>query len=98
MLGGSQLRRVHLFNSLPRLGVLAWQTVSFTALGSVALAGLTLIVPISGVGGDLASLVRACVFTLQAAYAAPTQVPSVTTGPAHATRSRSSHMRTPSWT
>ena len=32
MVGGAQLRRVHLFNTLPRLGVLAWQAVSFAAL------------------------------------------------------------------
>lgn len=80
VMGGAQLRRVGLFTALPRLGVLAWQTVSIAALASVALAGLTLVVPASSMGGDLASLLRACVFTLQAAYAAPTDLPSVTAG------------------
>lgn len=80
MIGGAQLRRVRLFDALPRLGVLAWQAVSFAALTSVALAGLTLVVPASSMGGDLASLLRACVFTLQAAYAAPMALPAVTAG------------------
>jgi Zn-dependent protease with chaperone function len=80
MIGGARLRRVRLFSALPRLGVLAWQAMSLAALASVALAGLTLVVPTSSLGGDLASLLRACVFTLQAAYAAPTELPAVTSG------------------
>lgn len=80
MIGGAQLRRVGVFDTLPRLGVLAWQAVSLTALVSVSLAGLTLVVPASSMGGDLAALLRACVFTLQAAYAAPTELPTVTSG------------------
>ena len=80
MVGGGQLRRAGIFDTLPRLGVLAWQAVSLAALSSVALAGLTLIVPVSGVGNDVASLLRACIFTLQAAYAAPTELPAVTAG------------------
>jgi Zn-dependent protease with chaperone function len=79
-IGGAQLRRVHLFDALPHFGVLAWQAVSFTALLSVALAGSTLIVPSSDLGHGLASFLRACVYTLQAAYATPTQFPSVLGG------------------
>jgi Zn-dependent protease with chaperone function len=80
MTSGAQLRRVRLFDVLPRLGVFAWQAVSFTALLSVALAGSTLIVPSSDLGHGLASFLRACVYTLQAAYATPTQFPSVVAG------------------
>lgn len=74
--GGAQLRRLHLFDAAPRLGVLAWQVQSFAALSSLALAGLTLIVPTSDLGHSLSSLLRACVYTVQAAYAAPTQFPA----------------------
>lgn len=80
LLGGAQLRRIRLFDALPRLGVLAWQGVCFAALLSVALAGVTLIVPSSDLGHGLASLLQACVYTLQAAYAAPAQFPSVVAG------------------
>jgi len=80
MLGGAQLRRVRLFASLPRLGVLAWQVQSLAALASVALAGATLIVPSSDLGHDLASFLRACIYTVQAAYSAPTQFPAVFAG------------------
>jgi Zn-dependent protease with chaperone function len=80
MLGGAALRRVRLFASLPRFGILAWQVLSVTALASLALAGATLIVPSSDLGHDLASFLRACVYTVQAAYSAPTQFPAVTAG------------------
>ena len=80
MVGGAQLRRVRLFDSLPRLGVLAWQVQSFAALTSVALAGMTLIVPSSDLGDSISSFLRACVYTVQGAYAAPTQFPAVTGG------------------
>jgi Zn-dependent protease with chaperone function len=80
MLGGAQLRRVRLLASLPRLGVLAWQVQSLAALASVALAGATLIVPSSDLGHDLATFLRACIYTVQAAYSAPTQFPGVTAG------------------
>lgn len=80
MLGGSALRRVRLFERSPRLGVVAWQSLSLAAVSAVTLAGLSLIVPASSLGWDLASLVRACAFTLQAAYAAPTELPGVTAG------------------
>ena len=80
--GGAQVRRVRLFDRAPRLGVLSWQALSLTAIASLTLAGLTLIVPTSSLGGDLASLLQACVYTLQAAYASPTQLPGVTIGAA----------------
>lgn len=80
MVGGAQLRRVRLFDSLPLLGVLAWQLQSLAALASMALAGLTLIVPSSELGHTLSSFLAACVYTLQAAYAAPTQFPAVSAG------------------
>lgn len=80
MLGGGQMRRARLFDRAPRLGIVAWQSLSVAAVSAVTLAGLTLIVPASSLGGDLASLLRACVFALQAAYAAPAELPGVTAG------------------
>lgn len=80
MLAGPQLRRVRLFESLPRLGLLAWQAVSFAALASVAMAGATFIVPISELGHGVADFLEACIYTVQAAYSAPTQFPAVTAG------------------
>lgn len=79
-LGGAQLRQVRLLDRAARLGVPAWQSLSLGAISAVTLAGLTLVVPASSLGGDVASLLRACVFTLQAAYAAPTELPGVTAG------------------
>lgn len=69
-----------LFESLPRVGMLAWQVLPMAALASVALAGATLIVPSSDVGHGLASFLRACIYTVQAAYSAPTQFPALFAG------------------
>ena len=80
VLAGSQLRRVRVLDRSPRLGILAWQALSLAPIAAVTLAGLTLIVPASRLGWDLAGLIEACVFTLRAAYAAPTELPGVTAG------------------
>jgi Zn-dependent protease with chaperone function len=77
---GGRLRRVRSLQRSPRLAIVTWQVLSATALLSLALAGLTQLVPPSALGGDLAAIVRACVYTLQAAYAAPTRLPGVALG------------------
>lgn len=80
MLVGSQLRRVRVFESLPRLGLLAWAALSLSALASVAMAGATFVVPSSDLGHGVAAFLEACIYTVQAAYSAPTQFPAVTAG------------------
>jgi len=55
----------------PRLGIIAWQSLTATVLVAVALAGLALVMPTVRVSADLANLLQACVMALRAQYATP---------------------------
>ena len=55
----------------PRLGIIAWQSLTATVLAAVALAGLALVMPTVRVSADLANLLQACVMALRAQYATP---------------------------
>ncbi len=55
----------------PRLGIIAWQSLTVAVVGAVALAGLALVLPTVPVSAGLADLLRACVMALQAQYATP---------------------------
>lgn len=64
----------------PRLAVLAWQTISVTVLAALALAGLTILIPSTSLGGGLAELLHACARTIREAYGSPGQLPGVFVG------------------
>jgi len=55
----------------PRLAIAAWFTVTGSAVASVILGGLALLVPTVRVSGGLARLLAACVMALRAQYAHP---------------------------
>ena len=55
----------------PRLGIVAWQSLTAAVVGAVALAGLALVLPTVRVSAGLADLLRACVMALRAQYATP---------------------------
>lgn len=70
--GGLWLGRATWTDRAPRLGILAWQAISYSVLGSVVLAGLVLAVPVWPVaGGDLAALLHTCAMLLRAQYSTP---------------------------
>lgn len=69
--GGAWLRRARWPQRAPRLGVLAWQALSGSILSAVMLAGLALAVPVSFVGGDLASVLDTCAALLTEQYSTP---------------------------
>lgn len=55
----------------PRLGMAAWLALAWSAVVSVVLGGLALLVGTVPVSGNLARLLSACVMALQAQYAHP---------------------------
>jgi hypothetical protein len=55
----------------PRLGITTWLTLTGSAVASVVLGGLALLVPTVPVSADLARLLAACEMALQARYAHP---------------------------
>ncbi len=69
--GAPALARARWPDRAPRLAIAAWLAIASSAAGSVALGGLTLVVPTVRVSGDLARLLAACVMALRAQYAHP---------------------------
>lgn len=71
-MGAALLRRAQWPQSLPRLGVAAWQVLSLSVVIALMLTGLTALVPdINQVSINLAVLLDACVMALRAQYATP---------------------------
>ncbi|MFG1708646.1 M56 family metallopeptidase [Nonomuraea sp. M3C6] len=79
-LGPWALRRAAWLDRAPRLAILAWQSLAVAVVGAATLAGLTLVVPASAFGADLAAFLNACVLMLRAAYATPHGALAVTAG------------------
>lgn len=55
----------------PRMGILAWQAVSFSVVTAVVLAGGALVLPAVPFSANLAELISACSMALRAQYATP---------------------------
>jgi len=55
----------------PRLGIVAWQSVSSAVVVAVVLGGAALVMPTVRFSTDLADLLRACAMALRAQYATP---------------------------
>lgn len=69
--GAAILRRADWPRRAPRLGLVAWQTLSVSVLLSLLLAGLTVTVPSAVVSANIAELLDACVMAVRAQYATP---------------------------
>jgi Zn-dependent protease with chaperone function len=69
--GASALARARWADRAPRLAVAAWLALTGSAVASVALGGLALVVPTVRVSGDLSVLLAACAMALRARYAHP---------------------------
>jgi hypothetical protein len=55
----------------PRLGILTYLAAAWSVVAACGLAGLTLTVHATALGGGLSRLIGACVLRLRAEYAAP---------------------------
>ena len=55
----------------PRMGILAWQALSFSVVAAVVLAGAALALPAVPFSTDIAELLSACAMALRAQYATP---------------------------
>lgn len=71
LLGPVLLRRSSWLERSPRLGIAAWQALSFSLISAVLLAGLSLAVPAIPWTTDIAALLRACAMALREQYSTP---------------------------
>jgi Zn-dependent protease with chaperone function len=69
--GAAALRHARWPHRVPRLGVAAWQALSGSVLIALLLAGLSVFMPATVVGMNLAEFLRTCVMALRAQYATP---------------------------
>jgi Peptidase family M48 len=69
--GASLLARARWPDRAPRLAIAAWLALNGSAIGSVILVGVALVVPTARVSGHLADLLATCVHSLRARYAHP---------------------------
>jgi beta-lactamase regulating signal transducer with metallopeptidase domain len=70
-IGASGLARAGWVDRAPRLAIAAWLALSSSAIGSMMLGGLALVVPTAGVSYHLADLLAACAHDVRARYAHP---------------------------
>jgi hypothetical protein len=70
-IGASRLARAGWADRAPRLAIAAWLALSSSAIGSVMLGGLALVVPTERVSYHLADLLAACAHDVRARYAHP---------------------------
>lgn len=69
--GAGALARAGWPDRAPRLALAAWLALTGSAVVSVALGGLALLVPTMRVSADLAALLATCVMAVRASYAHP---------------------------
>jgi Peptidase family M48 len=70
-IAASQLVRAGWADRAPRLAIAAWLALNSSAIGSVILGGLALVVPTAGVSYHLAGLLAACAHDVRARYGHP---------------------------
>ena len=70
-IAASQLVRAGWTDRAPRLAIAAWLALTSSAIGSVILGGLALVVPTAGVSSHLADLLAACEHDVRARYGHP---------------------------
>jgi Zn-dependent protease with chaperone function len=71
ILGPRLLARSRWPDRSPRVGIIAWQALSFSVLTAVVLAGAALALPAVPFTADIAELISACTMALRAQYATP---------------------------
>ena len=71
ILGGRLLARASWPTRAPLLAIFIYLTAAWSVVAALGLAGLTLAVHATALGGGLSHLIRACVLRLRATYATP---------------------------
>lgn len=71
LLGGSLLRRGRWATRAPLPGIIVWLAAAWSVIVATVLAGLSLAVDSTAIGGQLSHVIGACVIRLRSAYATP---------------------------
>lgn len=77
---GSRLAAAPWTQHTPRLAILTWQALSVTAVVAAVLAGVTMLIPLTTLAGDLGGIVHACAASIAAAYGSSQLLPGTLLG------------------
>jgi Zn-dependent protease with chaperone function len=68
LLMGPRLASASWTRQAPRVAILTWQALTVSVVVTVVLAGVTLLIPITALAGDLGAIVHACAVSIATAY------------------------------
>ena len=77
---GPRLASASWTQQAPRVAIFTWQALTLSAVGTVVLAGITLLIPITALAGDLGAIVHACAVSIATAYGASQFLPGKVVG------------------
>jgi Zn-dependent protease with chaperone function len=80
LLAGPRLLGSARIGLAPRPVIWLWQALAAGVVAAAVLAGLTLLIPTTALGGGLAEVLHACAMTVAGVYASPGQLPGVLLG------------------
>jgi len=80
LLAGPRLAAAAWTTQAPRLAILAWQALTFSAVTAFALAGVTLLIPVTTLAGDLGEVFHACAVSVASAYGSTEFLPGALAG------------------
>lgn len=80
LLLGPRLAASSWVQQAPRLAIVAWQAMTVSAVGTVVLAGLTALIPITALAGDLGAIVHACAVSVASSYGSSDSLPGKLVG------------------
>lgn len=82
LVAGPRLASTSWPTQAPRLAILAWQALTFSAVTAVVLAGFTLLIPITALAGGLGAVFHACAASIASAYGSAEFLPDSLLGAA----------------
>ena len=77
---GPRLAAASWTRQAPRVAIFTWQALTVSAVVTVMLAGLTLLIPITALAGDLGAIVHACAMSIATAYGSSQFLPGKLVG------------------
>lgn len=80
LVGGPRLASAGWTTQAPRLAILAWQALTFSAVAAFVLAGVTLLIPVTTLAGDLGVVFHACAASISSAYGSAEFLPGALVG------------------
>ncbi|GAA4756197.1 M56 family metallopeptidase [Modestobacter marinus] len=80
LVAGPRLANAAWTTQAPRLGILAWQALTFTAVAAFVLAGVTQLIPITTLADGLGAVFHACAASIASAYGSAEFLPGALMG------------------